>query len=276
MALTAERMATCDPVWARMREDVAEQAAREPILASHLHATILRHERLEESLSYLLAQKLGGSDVSPMLLREVFEEALEADPTIGEAVRADLVAVLDRDPACRSYAQAFLFFKGFMALESQRVAHWLWKRGREPIALYLQSRMSQLFGVDVHPNARLGRGIMMDHATGIVIGETAVVEDNVSMLHGVTLGGTGKVGGDRHPKVRRDVLIGTGAKILGNIEVGAGSRVAAGSVVLKDVPAGCTVAGVPARVVGCAGCEHPAQAMDHRIDESGDPGSYQI
>ncbi|NWG44958.1 MAG: serine O-acetyltransferase [Alphaproteobacteria bacterium] len=270
-----ESVATVDPVWAQIRAEAAADAAREPILASHLHATLLRHERFEEALSYHLARKLGSEEVGPMLLREVFDEVLAADPSIGEAVRADLVAVLDRDPACRSYAQAFLYFKGFMALQAHRVGHWLWRSGREPIALYLQSRITQLFAVDVHPNARIGRGVMMDHATGIVIGETAVVEDNVSMLHGVTLGGTGKTGGDRHPKVRRDVLIGAGAKILGNLEVGEGSRVAAGSVVLKDVPPRCTVAGVPARVVGCAGCDHPAMSMNHRL-EDGEPFDYQI
>jgi serine O-acetyltransferase len=183
-------------------------------------------------------------------------------------VRADLSAVFERDPACHTYAQAFLFFKGFHALQSHRIAHWLYKHDRAPFAYFIQSRMSELFAVDIHPNAKIGRGIFMDHATGIVIGETAVVDDDVSMLHGVTLGGTGKEHEDRHPKIRRGVLLGAGAKVLGNIEVGEYSRVAAGSVVLKPVPANCTVAGVPAKTVGCAGCDRPSQAMDHVIREA--------
>lgn len=266
MAQSAEALATCDPVWAGLRLSAREIVDLEPILASFVHAVILKHERLEQALSYHLAQRLGTAEVSAVLVREVFEEAIAADPAIAEAVRADLVAVHDRDPACRSPLQAFLYFKGFMALESHRIAHWLWSRGREHMALYFQSRISELFGVDVHPAARIGKGVMWDHATSIVIGETAVVEDNVSLLHEVTLGGTGKTGGDRHPKVRHGVLIGTGAKILGNIEIGSCSRVASGSVVLQDVPPCTTVAGVPAKIVGTAPpCAQPAQAMDHLL-----------
>ena len=186
-------------------------------------------------------------------------------PSCGEAVRADLSAVFQRDPACHSYAQAFLFFKGFHALESYRVAHYLWTHRRQTMALFIQNRMSDLFAVDIHPAAKLGRGIMIDHATGVVIGETAVVGDDVSMLHGVTLGGTGKQDEDRHPKVGRGVLLSTGAKVLGNIHVGNCSRIAAGSVVLADVPPHMTVAGVPARVVGPAGCAEPARSMDQSI-----------
>jgi serine O-acetyltransferase len=241
----------------------------EPSLASLAHATILNHERLEDALSYHLARKLDCGDVSAMLAREIFDEALEADPEIGAAVRADLSAVFDRDAACHSHVEAFLFFKGFHALQCYRIAHWLWLRNRTPFAHFVQSRMSELFAVDIHPAARIGRGIMMDHATGIVIGETAVIEDDVSMLHGVTLGGSGKETGDRHPKVRRGVLLAAGAKILGNIEIGAYSRVGAGSVVLRSVPPGCTVAGVPARVIGCAGSERPSQTMDQRIESFG-------
>jgi serine O-acetyltransferase len=192
---------------------------------------------------------------------------LLADPAIGEAVRADLSAVFQRDPACHSYAQAFLFFKGFHALESYRVAHYLWTHARQTMALFIQNRMSDLFAVDIHPAAKLGRGIMIDHATGVVIGETAVVGDDVSMLHGVTLGGTGKQDEDRHPKVGRGVLLSTGAKVLGNIQIGECARVGAGSVVLKPVPPHTTVAGVPARVIGKAGSARPSQDMDHKLPE---------
>jgi serine O-acetyltransferase len=274
MSVQAEKFALCDPVWSAMHAQADELARHEPSLASFVHATILKHEKLENALSYHLANKIGGEQLSPMLAREIFEEAMASDPAIGDSVRSDLSAVFERDPACHSYLDAFLFYKGFMALQCYRVAHWLWLNNRTPLALFLQGRISELFAVDIHPGARIGRGIMMDHATGIVIGETAVVEDDVSMLHGVTLGGTGKEKGDRHPKVRRGVLISAGAKILGNIEIGEYSRVGAGSVVLKSVPAGCTVAGVPARVIGCAGSERPSQTMNQLI-ENFEP-DYQI
>lgn len=261
----AERFALCDPIWSALRAQAAELSSTEPSLASLVHATILKHEHFEDALSYHLAKKIGGEDLSPMLARETFDEALQAEPEIGDAVRADLSAVFERDPACHSYLQAFLFFKGFHALECYRIAHWLWGQGRSTLAQFLQSRVSELFAVDIHPSSQIGRGIFIDHATGIVIGETAVVEDDVSMLHGVTLGGTGKEKGDRHPKIRRGVLLSAGAKVLGNIEVGEYSRVGAGSVVLQPVPAGCTVAGVPAKVIGCAGSERPSQTMDQLI-----------
>lgn len=265
MPTAAENLGHCDPVWSALRTQAAELAEKEPSLASLAHATILNHEALEDALTYHLARKVGGQEVSAMLAREVFDEALAADVAIGQAVRADLSAVFERDPACHSYIQAFLYFKGFHALECHRVAHWLWREGRTPFAYFLQSRVSELFAVDIHPAARIGRGIMVDHATGIVIGETAVVEDEVSMLHGVTLGGSGKETGDRHPKIRRGVLLSAGAKVLGNIEVGENSRIGAGSVVISSVPANCTAAGVPARIMGCAGSDHPSQTMDQRI-----------
>lgn len=267
MAVTVEKVAACDPVWTALRKQAEDLARREPALASFVHATVLKHERLEDALSYHLAKKMGGEDLSQMLAREIFEEAMAADPTIGEAVRADLSAVFDRDPACHSHAEAFLYYKGFHALECYRIAHWLWAQDRHGMALFFQSRISGLFDVDIHPAATLGRGIMIDHATGVVIGETAVVEDDVSMLHGVTLGGTGKEQGDRHPKIRRGVLLSMGAKVLGNIEIGEYSRVGAGSVVLKSIPPNCTAVGVPAKIVGCAGCERPSQEMDQFIDE---------
>jgi serine O-acetyltransferase len=263
-----EKVASCDPIWSALRRQAEQLAESEPELASFAHATILKHDLLEEALSYLLAKKIGGEDLSPMQLREMFQDAFAAEPAMGEAVRADLSAVFQRDPACHSYVQAFLFFKGFHALQSYRVAHFLWTHGRKPVALFIQNRMSDLFAVDIHPAAQLGRGIMIDHATGVVIGETAVVGDDVSMLHGVTLGGTGKENEDRHPKIGRGVLLSVGAKVLGNIEIGEYSRVGAGSVVLKPVPPHTTVAGVPARVIGKAGSARPSQDMDHGLPES--------
>ena len=268
MAVSVEKVAKCDPIWSALREQAQDWAEREPALASFVHATILKHDRLEDALSYHLAKKIGSEDLSPMMTREIFEEAVAADGSIGEAVRADLSAVFERDPACNSHVEAFLFYKGFHALECYRVAHWLWNEDRRPMALFFQSRVSETFDVDIHPAAKLGRGLMIDHATGVVIGETAVVEDDVSMLHGVTLGGTGKETGDRHPKVRRGVLLSMGAKILGNIEIGEYSRVGAGSVVLKSVPAGCTAVGVPAKLVNCAGSKNPSQDMNQVIEEN--------
>ncbi|HWC62935.1 MAG TPA: serine O-acetyltransferase [Rhizomicrobium sp.] len=267
MAVTREKLASCDPIWARLKAEAEAMAEREPALAGFIQATVLSHDRLEHALTYHMARKLGGEDLSPLLVRETFEEAIAADPDIGIALRADLAAVLDRDPACHSFVEAFLYYKGFHALESYRIAHWLWTRGRSAMALFFQSRISQLFAVDIHPAARMGRGIMIDHATGVVIGETAVVDDDVSIMQDVTLGGTGKESGDRHPKVRRGVLISLGAKILGNIEIGENARIGAGSVVLTSVPAGCTAVGVPAQLVNCKGSERPSHAMDHFIDD---------
>jgi serine O-acetyltransferase len=267
MAITREKLASCDPVWEQLRSEAENMAEREPALAGFIHATILKHDRLEHALSYHMARKLGGEDLSPLLVRETFEEALAAEPEIGAAFRADLSAVLERDPACHSFAEAFLYYKGFHALESWRIAHFLWGRGRKALALFFQSRISQLFAVDINPAARMGKGIMLDHATGVVIGETAVVEDDCSIMQGVTLGGTGKESGDRHPKIRRGVLISVGAKILGNIEIGEYSVIGAGSVVLKPVPPRCTAVGVPAKLINCTGCERPSHEMDHLIED---------
>ena len=262
-----EKVSTVDPIWTALREQAQAMASREPTLAGFVHATILQHDRLEQALSYHLARKLGGEDLSPLAIREMFDDAVAAEPGLGAAVRADLSAVFERDPACHSYVDAFLFYKGFHALESFRISHWLWTSNRPAMALFLQSRISQLFAVDIHPAARIGRGIMLDHATGIVIGETAVVEDDVSIMQDVTLGGTGKESGDRHPKIRRGVLLSLGAKILGNIEIGEYSRVGAGSVVLKSVPPHCTAVGVPAKLVNCDCGERPSHQMDHFIEE---------
>ena len=267
MAITREKLSSCDPVWDQLRTEAEGIAEREPALAGFVHASILKHDRLESALSYHMARKLGGEAVGPLTWRETFDEAIAADPEIGAAMRADLVAVLDRDPACHSFAEAFLYYKGFHALECHRIAHWLWHQDRKAMALFFQSRVSELFTVDIHPAAPMGRGIMIDHATGVVIGETAVVDDDVSIMQGVTLGGTGKECGDRHPKIRRGVLLSMGAKILGNIEIGEYSRVGAGSVVLKSVPPGCTAVGVPAKLINCIGSGRPSQEMDHLINE---------
>ncbi|MFD1217036.1 serine O-acetyltransferase [Microbulbifer celer] len=251
-----------DTLWRGIRTDVAVQVEREPILASFLHATILNHATLESALSFHLANKLDSPVAPALLIREVIDEALEMDPGIGHAARADLAAVDQRDSACQSLYEPFLYFKGFHALQAWRVAHWLWQQNRRSLALFLQHRISVVFSVDIHPAARLGEGILLDHATGIVIGETAVVEDNVSIMQSVTLGGTGKESGDRHPKVRCGVLIGAGTKILGNIEIGRCSQIASGSVVLKSIPEKSLVAGVPAKVIGQASCDQPALSMN--------------
>lgn len=258
--------AKSDPVWQCIREETAVEAAREPILASFLHATILNHDTLEAALSFHLASKLDSTTAPALLLREVIEEAFAADKSIGEAIRADVRAVRERDSACQDCSTPFLYFKGFHALQAYRVAHWLWRGDRRSLALFFQNRISVVFAVDIHPAARIGSGIMLDHATGIVIGETAVVGHNVSIMQSVTLGGTGKESGDRHPKVGDGVLISAGAKILGNIKVGDGAKVGAGSVVLTDVPPHTTVAGVPAKVVGRPGSESPALDMDHKLN----------
>ncbi len=260
-----QRAVQGDIVWHEIREDVSLEASREPILASFLHSTVLNHQSLEDTLSFHLAAKLTSPSLSPMLIRDVIDDALADSGSIRAAVRQDLRAFRERDPACNSYAEPLLYYKGFHALQSYRVAHWLWTQKRQQLALLLQNRISEVFGVDIHPAARIGKGVFIDHGTGIVIGETAVVEDTVSLLHEVTLGGTGKESGDRHPKVHRGVLIGAGAKILGNVQVGEGAKVGAGSVVLADVAPHCTVTGVPAKVVGRPDVDEPAVEMDHQI-----------
>ncbi len=236
-------------LWQDLRREAAAAAGAEPVLSGLLHATILNHDRLTDALGCHLAQKLGAPHLDPLMIRELFAEAFASDPAIERRFFRDLRAVRERDPACRSYLQPFLFFKGTAALESYRIAHWLFGQGRDLLAFALQSRISELFQVDIHPAARLGEGLFLDHGTGIVIGETSVVGDDVSILQSVTLGGNGKERGDRHPKIERGVLISVGAKVLGNIRVGEGARIAAGSVVLHEVPAHSTVAGVPAKVV---------------------------
>jgi serine O-acetyltransferase len=256
-------------VWTALRAEAQRTAAAEPSLASLMYSTILAHDLLVDALAFQLARKLGDGEINAMTVRSICWEAFYGEEGSIEGamhrVEADLQAVFERDPACKGYLQPFLYFKGFQALQTHRVAHWLWKQGRETLAFHFQSRMSELFQVDIHPNARIGSGVFVDHGTGIVIGETAVVGDDVSMLHAVTLGGTGAQRGDRHPKIGKGVLLGAGAKVLGNIEIGDYAKIASGSVVLRPVPAGCTAAGVPARLVGCPTGPEPARTMDHTL-----------
>ena len=253
-------------LWLVMCNEARAKASEEPILGSYFHATILNHRTFGSALSFRLASKLDNPMLPTMLIRDVIQEAIAADPGILRAAEVDILATCTRDPACEDLSTPFLFFKGFHALQAYRIAHWLWRHNRRTLAQFFQSQISVGLGVDIHPAARIGSGLMLDHATGIVVGETAVVEDDVSILHSVTLGGTGKETGDRHPKIRRGVLLAAGCKIIGNIEVGEGAKVGAGSVVLHDVPPHVTVAGVPAVIVGKPREESPALGMDQRIE----------
>jgi serine O-acetyltransferase len=258
-------MPTKDPVWDMIKKTSAEQAEAEPVLASFLHATILNHSGLEDALSFQLANKLDSPTAPALLIREIIQEALSESSDIGEAVRADIVATFERDSACDCLSTPLMFYKGFHALQAYRVAHWLWQNERQPLALFLQNHISTAFSIDIHPAAKIGKGIMLDHGTGIVIGETAVVKDNVSIMQSVTLGGTGKESGDRHPKIGEGVLIGAGSKILGNIEIGSGVHISAGSVVLKPVPPHKVVAGVPAEIIGDSIAPQPALDMNQDL-----------
>ena len=254
-------------LWARMREEAAEQAKGEPVLASFLHMSVIMHSTMEKSLAFILSNKLQSSTLLGTQLMRLILEAFEDDPEILEAAVADLQAVADRDPACETYVQCLVFFKGFQAIQVHRVAHWMWKRGRRALAVALQSRMSEVFSVDIHPAATIGRGILMDHATSIVIGETAMVGDNVSMLHHVTLGGSGTGSGTRHPTIGNGVLLGAGVSVLGPVVIGHCSKVGAGSVVVTDIEANSVAVGVPAKVVKKLerGCE-PNRDMDQIQD----------
>ena len=265
MAAPRIQLADLDPVWSRIRLEAEASVAGEPLLGGMVHSSVLHHPTFERALAYRIAMKLTSPEMSGQILREIVDQALAEEPEIAQSARADIVAICDRDPACHTFLQPLLYFKGYQAVQSYRVAHHLWTTGRRDMAYFFQMRGSEAFGVDIHPAARIGKGIMIDHAHSIVIGETAVVGDNVSMLHSVTLGGTGKTDGDRHPKIGDGVLIGAGAHVLGNIRVGNCSRIAAGSVVLHDVPPCKTVAGVPARIVGEAGCAQPSMSMDHQV-----------
>ena len=266
MAEPRQKLAAIDPVWAQITVEAQAAVREEPLLGGLIHSSVLHHKTIDSALSFRISLKLTSGEMSEQILREIADEAFASDPSLADAARADLVAVYERDPACHRLIQPILFFKGYLAVQSYRLAHWLWTERRKDLAYFIQARTSEVFGVDIHPAARIGKGIMIDHAHSVVIGETAVVGDNVSMLHSVTLGGTGKEEEDRHPKIGDGVLIGAGAKVLGNIRVGHCSRIAAGSVVLADVPPCKTVAGVPARIVGEAGCDQPSVTMDHVIE----------
>ncbi len=261
-------IARLDPVWEAIRSEAQAGVEEEPLLGGVFHSSILHHQTLEAALAFRLSQKLASAELSEQILREIMDAAHADDAGLGKAARADIVATYERDPACDRFLKPLLYFKGFQAVQAYRIAHWLSQQGRLHFASLIQMRVSECFGVDIHPGARIGKGIMIDHAHSIVIGETAVVGDNVSMLHSVTLGGTGKEDGDRHPKIGDGVLIGAGAKVLGNINVGACARIAAGSVVLEDVPERKTVAGIPARIVGEAGCAQPSLTMDQLFGRS--------
>lgn len=257
-----------DPVWDRIISHAEAAVAAEPLIGALVHTSVLHHSSLEMALAYRTAFKLGSDEMPSQIIREIADQAYAEDKALGEAARADIVAVFERDPACHNLLQPLLFFKGFQAIQAYRLGHWLWRHDRKDLAYFVQARVSEVFGIDIHPNAVLGKGLMIDHAHSIVIGETAVVGDNVSMLHSVTLGGTGKEDDDRHPKIGNGVLIGAGAKVLGNIVIGDCSRIAAGSVVLQEVPPCKTVAGVPAKIVGEAGCDQPALTMDQILNSS--------
>ena len=256
-----------DPMWEEIRREAEAAVAQEPAVSSLMYSAILNHDRLEDAVAARIADRIEISDLRSSDLRDAFREAFADQPTLTEIVRADLTAVYERDPACDRFIEPLLYFKGFQAIQAHRLAHWLLGRGRKDFALLIQSAVSERFQVDINPAVKIGRGFFMDHATGVIVGETAVIGDNVSILQNVTLGGTGKAGGDRHPKIADGVLIGAGANVLGNITIGHCSRVAAGSVVLKDVPPEMTVAGVPAKVVAQSGCSEPSRSMDQILAE---------
>src|SRR5438477_7251417 len=257
-----DALSEVDPIWFAIRGEAEAIVKSDPAVATFVYATVLNHSRLEDAVFHRIAARLNSDVVGAEVIRCAFREALADHPELSEIIRCDIAAVYDRDPATERRIEPLLYFKGFHAIETHRLAHVLWENGRRDFALYLQSRSSEIFQTDIHPAVPIGRSIFLDHATGLVVGSSAVIEDDVSILQDVTLGGTGKEAGDRHPKIRRGVLIGAGAKILGNIEIGHCARIAAGSVVLKPVPHNTTVAGVPAKVIGEAGCPEPSRAMD--------------
>ena len=256
-----------DSLWARLRQEAEEAYAHAPMLAPLFLDSIINQPSFEAAVFHRVAARLKNDVISLSLIVQAFHRAHAVDPEIGAALKADITAAFERDPACERLIEPFLYFKGFHAIQAHRLNHWLWHGGDRDFALYLQSRSSEVFQTDIHPAAKMGRGIFLDHATGLVVGETAVVGDDVSLLQHVTLGGTGKEAGDRHPKIRKGVVIGAAAKILGNIEVGEHARIAAGSVVLKSVPAHATVAGVPAKVVRIADTDEPSRAMDQVLSD---------
>jgi serine O-acetyltransferase len=267
VGLCGERAASglARDTWQQIREEAVAAVEQDRVMSEIIRDTVLSHDNFGDALAHRLARKLGDYALSIESLEAIFCEAFSADPAIEEAALTDLLAVRDRDPACPDLLTPFLFFKGYQAIQAYRFSHWLWKRRRPHLAKHLQSRVSEICGVDIHPAARVGQGILLDHGTAVVVGETAIIDDDVSMLQGVTLGGTGKQCGDRHPKIRRGVLIGAGAKILGNITVGEGAKVGAGSIVLEDVEPFSTVVGNPARMVGSKHLHMPALTMDQSL-----------
>ncbi|KAA0970122.1 serine O-acetyltransferase [Aureimonas fodinaquatilis] len=266
-----DRLQSVDPIWARVRDEALAASEKEPALSGFIYATVLNHDTLEAAMAHRISQRLDHPDLPAVLIDHAYGQMFIADKSFAQMLRTDIQAVFDRDPACERYLEPLLYFKGFHAIQTHRLAHWLWNSGRHDFALYLQSRSSAAFQTDIHPAMKMGRGIFLDHATGLVVGMTAQIGDNVSILQEVTLGGTGKEFGDRHPKIGDGVLIGAGAKILGNITVGKCSRIAAGSVVLKDVPCNSTVAGIPAKVIGTSGCSEPARTMNQCFGKDAEP-----
>jgi serine O-acetyltransferase len=260
-------MSSVDPIWVSIRDEATQLSQREPVLKSFFETAILAHSCFDAAISYNLARPIANSAVDTEQLCAVILEAFATDSSIGRSIRLDISAAFQRDAACQQYLMPLLYFKGFQALQLHRVSHWLWHQKRPELALFLQNRISEKFAVDIHPAAQMGSGIMIDHATGLVIGETAVVGDNVSIMHSVTLGGSGCAVGDRHPKIGNGVLISAGAKVLGNITVGEGAKIGAGSLVLDAVPAHVTVAGVPAKIVGTPTVDSPALEMDQSIEQ---------
>jgi serine O-acetyltransferase len=256
-----------DPVWGAIRKEAEAVVDKEPMMSSFIYNTILNQASLEDAVIFRIAERLHNRDFSADLVRQSFHQMKEHSGEWSEVLRTDIAAVYDRDPACSRFIEPILYFKGFHAIQTHRLAHWNLKNGNKDIALYLQSRSSQVFQTDINPAAEFGRGIFLDHATGVVIGETAKIGDDVSILHGVTLGGTGKEWEDRHPKIGNGVLLGAGATVLGNIEVGHCSRIAAGSLVIKPVPEKVTIAGIPGKVVGVAGCTEPSRTMNQILAE---------
>ena len=254
-----------DKLWEKLKDEANQVIQREPLLASYVYACVLNHGSLQSALSFILANKLSDDVMPAIAVRELFESAFIASPEIIQYSAKDIKAVFDRDAATNTYLQVILYLKGFQSIQVHRLAHFLWKKNRRDLALFIQSRNSEVFGVDIHPACVMGKGIMFDHATGIVIGETSVIDDDVSIMQSVTLGGTGNEKGDRHPKIHSGVLISAGAKVLGNIVIGTGAKIGAGSVVLNNVPPHTTVVGVPARAVGKPCSDIPSQTMDQNV-----------
>ncbi|MDR0415033.1 MAG: serine O-acetyltransferase [Prevotellaceae bacterium] len=252
--------------WETLRQEAEEVAEKEPLLKNLLRQMVTEHSSFGSALTAVLANRCLFIHEG-INLHQAITEALKKDENIAQIAMYDLAAVVDKDPATESYLEPFLFYKGYHSLELHRIAHKLWTDGQRYLASYIQSRTSHLYGVDIHPAARIGRGIFIDHATGLVVGETAVIEDNVSILHGVTLGGTGKETGKRHPTIRKNCLLGAGSTVLGNIVVGEGSVIGAGSVVLHTVPAHSIAAGVPATNKGNIAIPEPADSMDQIFDD---------